>query len=227
MRMNIGSGELHLSLRTGLGRALAILREDRAMTRAARRMPKPVPWDWAKSRLVPLLAGPMIDPEGVNLVRSIMDPGAAVVFGIDLGKAFPLVDEAVARRWECTPEQIQAAAVDNLGRWAERLEPTVVRTATMSGHRIRMVQHRPSWTSSLLLVGRDLRRLFRSHDQVFLAPRRDTLLSFSTDIPERLVGDIVDEFEADAAYPLLLGPFALLDGVLVWGGAEDWDDELS
>jgi len=52
--MKLGSTELHLTVRTGVGRALAILREDRAMIRAVRRMPRPVPWALAKPRLVPL-----------------------------------------------------------------------------------------------------------------------------------------------------------------------------
>lgn len=225
MRMKLGTAEFDVRVRTGIGRALAILREDRAMVRAVRRMPKPVPWDWAKTRLVPLLAGPRIDPEGESAVRAVMDPGIAVIFGIDLGGSFPIVDEAVAARWECSPEQLRDVADENLRRWTGRLEPTLVRTGTMSGHRIRLIQDRPAWASSILLVEDEVRRLFGDHDQFFAAPQRNTLLNFQTDIPKRIAGEIVVDFEMGAAYPLMLDPFMLEDGVLRWGGTEDWDDE--
>lgn len=225
MRVRVGAGELNISVRTGVGVALAVLREHRAMVRAAKRMPKPVPWDWARTRVVPLLAGPMIDPEGESPVRSVMDPGVTVIFGLDLGDAFPIVDEVVARRWECSPDQILAAAEANLRRWSARLEPSIVRNATMSGHRIRLIDVSPGWASSLLLVPEAIRRLFGDHDQVFAAPRRETLLSFRPDIPGRIAGDIVVDFELGTPRPLMLEPFALQDGIVRWGGAEDWEDD--
>ncbi len=227
MRMKLGATDLRLTVRTGVNRALTILREERAIASALRRMPTPVPWEWARPRLVPLLAGPMIDAEGESVVRTIMDPGVAVTFGIHLGRAFLLVDEAVTTRWECTVEQVQDAATANLRHWAARLEPTVVRTATMSGHRIRIIQDRPAWASSILLVSDELRRLLGNHDQILAAPRRDTLLSFSPNIPERIAGEIVVDFEIDAPYPLMLDPFVLEDGALSWVGSQEWDDSAA
>jgi uncharacterized protein YtpQ (UPF0354 family) len=215
---------MRLTVRTSLARALEILQEERAAARAIRRMPKPVRWEWAKPRLVPLLAGPRIDPEGESLVRVVMDPGVAVVFGLDLGAAFPLVDDAVSTRWESSAEQIREVATSNLERWAAELEPRIVRTATMSGHQIRLIQDRPGWASSIVLVPEELRRLFGDHDQIFAAPRRDTLLNFQPDIPSRVAGEIVVDFEAGATYPLMLDPFGLEDGTLSWGGADDWEN---
>jgi len=143
MRVKVGASEMSLTVRRTLGGALEILREERAAAKALPRMPKPVRWEWAKPRLVPLLAGPVIDPEGESLVRVVMDPGITVVFGIDLGAALRLVDEAVASRWESSAEQIRELATSNLERWAAKLEPRIVRTATMSGHQIRLIQDRP------------------------------------------------------------------------------------
>lgn len=224
MRMRIGRSEVQLSTRISVGRVLEILREQRAAAGAIRRMPKPVTWEWARPRLVPLLAGPMIDPEGESLVRVAMDPGIAVVFAIDLGAAFPLIDEEVATRWECTAEQIRDVATANLRRWAAALEPRVVVTATMSGHQLRLIKDRPGWASSILLVPDELRRLFGDDDQVFAAPCRGTLLSFAPGIPPRLAREVVVDFESGSTYPLMLDPFALQDGVLSWGGNDDWDD---
>lgn len=225
MRLELGRTRLDVKVHANLGRALAMLREDRAARKAIRRMPKPVPWEWAQRRLVPLLAGPRIDEPGEPIVRATMDPGVAVIFGIDLGVALPVVDEAVATRWECSPAQIQDVAVANLKKWAAKLEPTVVRDATLSGHRVRMIQERPQWASSILLVPDQLQRLFGSHDQMFAAPRASTLLSLSLDVPTRIAADIVVDFEAGAPYPLLLEPFFLEDAELRWGGSAEWADD--
>ena len=101
------------------GRAAAVakqlLREEQAMRRAARLMPRPVPWEWAKPRIVPLLAGPNLDGAGEPLVRAVAAPGCALVFGLEVGQAYPLVDEVVAQRWECTAEQIHEVGMANLG----------------------------------------------------------------------------------------------------------------
>jgi hypothetical protein len=214
-----------VKVHANLGLALAMLREDRAARRALRRMPKPVPWEWAQRRLVPLLAGPRIDEPGEPIVRATMDPGVAVIFGIDVGAAFPTVDAAVAARWECSPAQIQDVAMANLKQWTARLEPTIVRGATLSGHHVRMIEKQPTWASSILLVPDQLRRLFGSHDQMFAAPRTNTLLGFSLDVPTRVAADIVVDFEAGAPYPLMLDPFRLEDGELTWVGTDDWGDE--
>jgi hypothetical protein len=52
-----------VTIKFGRAAAMAkqVVREDQAMRRAARQMPKPVPWEWAKPRIVPLLAGPYFD----------------------------------------------------------------------------------------------------------------------------------------------------------------------
>jgi len=114
--------------------------------------------------------------------------------------------------------------VANLERWAASLEPTIVRGATLSGHQVRIIEKQPTWASSILLVPDQLRRLFGSHDQMFAAPRTNTLLGFSLDVPTRVAADIVVEFEAGAPYPLMLDPFLLEDGELTWGGTDDWDE---
>jgi hypothetical protein len=75
-----------------------MLRDARLERRAARSMPRPAPWDWVKPRLVPLLAGPYIDAPDLPIVRGVSDLGPSLVFGVDIGRVYPLVDVEVGER---------------------------------------------------------------------------------------------------------------------------------
>lgn len=50
-----------------------VLRETRALRRGVKRMPKPVPWDWAAPRLLPIFSGPSLDGPGEPLIRLFGD----------------------------------------------------------------------------------------------------------------------------------------------------------
>ncbi|MEO8626060.1 MAG: hypothetical protein ABI452_05110, partial [Candidatus Limnocylindrales bacterium] len=148
-----------------------IVKEQRAMARAARRMPKPVPWEWAKPRLLPLLSGPAIDPPGLPTVRTTAGPGCAVEFGLDLGKVFPVVDALVAERWECDAAQLLDVSLANLRRRVSLLAPANLSTGVLSG-RMTRVFRQPGWAASLVLLEGELIRLFGAHDQYVAAPSR-------------------------------------------------------
>lgn len=201
-----------------------VTREDRAFRRAVRRMPRPVPWDWAKPRILPLLAGPYLDADDDAPVRRISEVGCAIVYGLEVGGAFPLVDERLAERWECTADQIHESAMLNLRARAARLPPGTVRGGTLSGRIIRITDGRVGWASSLLLVPDHLMRLFGSADQVFGAPGRSTLVSLPLATPAEIVADIVIDLELGQTWPLMLDPFVLVDGRLYWQADSDEDD---
>lgn len=209
-----------ISVGGGIRLAAALLREQRALRRATKRMPKPVPWDWARPRLLPLLAGPMLDHTEDEPLRAVAEAGCALVFGIDAGGGiFPMVDAPVAERWECTVRQIRDVAFDNLRRRAARLEPSIVSGGTLSGRIIRIMKGGVPWASSLVLVEDELKRLFGGHDQIFITPGRGTVISFPSETPASTVVDVLDDFERSETYPLMLEPFMLSDGELLWGGA--------
>lgn len=198
----------------------------RAERRAYAAMPKPVPWDWARPRLVPLLAGPFFDPPGEPLVRSVLPPGIAVAFGIELGRGIqPYVDAPVAQRWECTAQQVCDAAMANLDRRIGRLESAAVTSGTLSGHIVRQLTRPVGWSSSVLLAPGQLKRLFGDHDQVFVAAGRGTLISLPFHAPRHVARELVFEYEARELYPLMLEPFVLAGGELLWGGSQDYDDD--
>jgi hypothetical protein len=191
-------------------------------------MPKPVPWEWARPRLMPLLAQPCIDMPGEERIRVVGRPGCAVEFGIDLGGHFPIVDRIVAERWECSVEQLHDTAIENLARRVGAIPLIAVQHAVRSGRAFRMLRSPAGCASSVLLVPDQVRRLFGGQDQVLAAPGRHTLLSFPMDAPTLAVAEIVVEMERSELAPLFLDPFALCDGEVIWEGdlVDDLDDDL-
>lgn len=208
--------------------AAHVARRQRRLQRAARRMPRPAPWDWAAPRLMPLLARPGLDDPDAPIVRHPSELGPSVEFGIDLGGVFMMVDRPVADRWECSPKQLMAQAMANLRERAGTLPPTAVASGVLSGWPIKVVRDQPAWASSLLLDHASVTRLFGDHDQVLAAARTDCLVSFPIDIPGRIAAAIAVDLERSSEESLFLDPFVLQDGTLLWGGNtpdEDLDDE--
>jgi len=214
---------MQVEIRTGFRKMARILRDDREFRRAAARMPRPVPWDWAKPRLMPLLAQPCIDLPGEERIRTAADLGPAIEFGIDLCGHFPIVDRVVAERWECTSDQLRAAALANLERRAATVPTSAVQTAVMSGRRFGMLRSPAGCASSILLAPDHLRRLFGGQDQMLAAPGRHTLVSFSLDVPELAAAEIAIDLELDELTPLFLAPFYLIGGELLWDEPGDID----
>jgi hypothetical protein len=209
---------MHVATRFRL--AAAILRRDAAFRRGAKTMPKPAPWEWVRPRLLPLLAGPCLPTEPDEVVRAVAAPGCAVLIGVDLGGSFAYVDERVAERWETSTQQLLAAAMGNLARRASRVPQENVVTGTLSGYIVRTIR-RPRWVSSLVLVPCELMRLFGSHDQLVAAPGRGLLVSFPADMPLSVAADTVVDLEIGDPEPLLLDPFVIDAGELIWRAAED------
>jgi hypothetical protein len=220
---------MQVEIRTGFRRTARIIKDDRAFRRAASKMPKPVPWEWARPRLMPLLAQPCIDLPGEERIRVVGRPGCAVEFGIDLGGHFPIVDRIVAERWECSIEQLQVAAMANLDRRVAAIQPSAVQHAVMSGRAFRMLQGPVGCASSVLLVPEQVKRLFGGDDQVLAAPGRHTLMSFPMDAPTLGIAEIVVDMEQQELLPLFMDPFALVDGEVIWEGnlIDDLDDDWS
>lgn len=192
-----------------------VLKERRAINRAAKRMPQPVPWEWARSRIIPLISGPVIDPPDLPRVRAVAGPGCAVEFGMDLGGVYLTVDAIVAERWECSPEQLREVSLANLRRRTSLLSPAKLSTGVFSGRMTRLFRQ-PGWAASLVLLDDELMRLFGAHDQFIAAPSRSLLLSFPIETPARVVADTIVDLESGEPLPLLFEPFVIRAGRLVW-----------
>lgn len=202
-----------------------IARQNKALARAAKAVPKPVTWDWAAPRLMPLLAGPRFDDPEMPLVRHPSGIGPIAEFGVDIGPLFIMVDQPVADRWECTSAQLMERGLRNLRERAAKLRPDQAVTGVMSGRPIRILRDRPIWASSLLMDLDSLTRLFGTHDQLLAAPTTKCLVSLPIDTPGPIAAEIVVDLEASSMEPLFLDPFVLEDGELLWGGDARGDDD--
>src|SRR3954469_611241 len=202
-----------------------VRRQRRDFLRELKAVPRPVPWEWAEPRVLPLLAGPRIDQPGESLVRTTSDLGPALEFGLPVGDWFARVDRTVAERWECTAAQLLDQAMRNLRERTSTLDPGSLRSGVMSGRPIRLLEGTPPWASSLVLDREALVRVFGPHDQLIAASRTDCLLSMSADTPVLVFSEIAVDFEREDD-SLWLDPFLLLDGSLSWATASPLDDEF-
>jgi hypothetical protein len=191
-------------------------RESRDFRRAVKRMPKPMPWEWASPRLVPFLSGPSLDKPGESLVRIRSDIGPMVEFGVDLGGVFTFVDERVAQRWECSPQQLLERSLHNLETSAGRIQVKQVVSGVMSGRSIRLLRDRPRWASSIVLVPEVAFRLFGDHDQFLGTPHAACLVSLPIDTPPPIVAEILVDFERASRRPLWLDPFVVEHREISW-----------
>ncbi|MEX2010909.1 MAG: hypothetical protein WEF51_01595 [Chloroflexota bacterium] len=158
-------------------------------------------------------------------MRGVSELGCAIVYGVAVGAAFPLVDAGIAERWECSADQIHRVALANLEARASKLPTTTVRGGTLSGRIIRMVDRDVAWASSLLLVADELKRLFGSEDQVFGVPGRSVLISLPLTTPSEIVAHILIDLELGQTWPLMLDPFVLMEGRLYWDTGDDGEDD--
>jgi hypothetical protein len=199
----------------------------RRLRDAFRAMPNPVPWDWAASRLLPLLSGPRFDDPDLPIVRVTSELGPAVEFGLDLGGVFATVDRRVAERWECSTEQLLERGLANLRERAAKIAPDQVVAGVMSGRTIRVLRERPPWASSILFDLSSMHRLFGAHDQILAAPTTGCLVSLPIETPTRIAAEIAVDFEGPLT-SLFLDPFVMEGGLLHWSGdalADDFDDD--
>ena len=204
-----------------------VARAEGALRRAVRKMPNPVPWDWAAPRLMPLLSGPQFDDPDLPLVRLTSELGPAIEFGLDLGGVFVTVDRRVAERWECSTDQLLERGLVNLRDRAARIAADQVVAGVRSGRTIRILRDKPAWASSILLDLASVHRLFGSHDQLLAAPTTSCVVSVPIETPPRIAGEIVIDFEGPLT-SLFLDPFIMEDGVLRWvGNAMGDDDDLA
>jgi len=198
----------------------AARRQHREYRQALKAVPRPVPWEWAAPRIVPLLSGPIFDPPGESVVRIASPLGPALEFGLPVGPWFARVDRRVAERWECDAVQLRDRAMANLRDLARRLDTGSLKTGVLSGRALRLLDGDPPWASSLLLDQEALTRVFGSHDQLLAAPRTDCLLSMPPDTPSRAFAEIAVDLEREDQ-SLWLDPFTLVNGELIWGGDDD------
>ncbi len=199
-----------------------------AIAEALETIPAGAPWPWAALRVMPAIRGrrvPVIDevdvePFGFRPLSAFptveMEPGIDVSFAIDVDVAYLNVDQEQLDRWEKTIEQVVPAAMANLRRTVGTWSGTAYEDSA-DGLDVQMLRGWPQWAVSLLLLPDELKRVFGSQDQLFIAPYACNLMSLPIDVDREVAADLIDLFGVVNPRSLLLGvpAFALRNGDLV------------
>ena len=110
-------------------------------------------------------------------VRLQLPPGVLVNFGIDLGPAFAYVMPEVLEGWPVTLEGVALVALGNLRDLLRDARPGTLLDAEFDGIPLRILQTGHGVASTTVLLPDELRRIFGTTAQRFIAPSRDLLIS--------------------------------------------------
>lgn len=200
---------------------------ERELHDALATIPDDFDWEWARTRLVPLFErGGAEGTVGDPMINALTSLGVGIGFGIEIGPMLARVTKSMAQRWETSVEQIEHAAFDNLQRAVAEVDRRVLQPAVFNGHMLRALPNPQGWASSVILAGEDaVTRIFGHQDQVFTTPTRNVLVAFDAQVPMRAVMQATMGLEELDPHPLMLEPFLLREGHLIWSGTVS-DDEL-
>jgi hypothetical protein len=123
-----------------------------------------------------------------------MNPGIEVTAAIDIDVATMAVDQEMLDRWDMTIERVVAVALGNLRREVGTWIGTIYTDDSYHDIPVRGLDGWPAWSTSLLLLPDELKRLFGDHDQLFIAPYQCCLVSLPIDVSRDIAADIVDLF---------------------------------
>jgi hypothetical protein len=182
---------------------------------ALREAPDPADWETVAGLIVPVFPRrrpmPFAAPEPV---RVRLPPGVLVHFGIDLGPAFAYVLPDMLAGWPVTADGLALVALDNLRGCLASSGPGTLIRVEFDGIETRVLQTGLGVASTAVLLSDELRRIFGSAPQRFVAPSRDVLVSLPLDSdPESAVALVDGIADADPNVPAVES-FVLEHGAL-------------
>lgn len=185
--------------------------------------PEDLPWDWVRSRLVPVFErGYTEGVTGDPMVNTVTRLGVGVGYGIDFGPCIGRVTRSMAQRWEASLEQIEHAAFAHLAEVTAGIGGADLQSVVHQGHFFRALGRPEGWASSVVLAGEaELIRIFGVRDAVFTTPARHCLVAFAPATTPRVIAEITVGLESMEPKPLAMDPFILEDGSLHWDGLTD------
>lgn len=148
--------------------------------------------DWSKVRklVIPVLPRVRPYPPGFPTpLRTLVPPGIAVGFGVDIGPAFMAVAVEQLAALGITELELVRQATENLSARADKVHPSDVVRQSVDGVPVVALQSGRSIASALILVPDQLRRIFGAEPRTFLAPMRDVLLGFPVEVPPEVAGE--------------------------------------
>ena len=186
-----------------------------AVFRAMGGLPPDLDWPSMAPSVIPILPRrrPM-PPLAGEPFRVTLPPGVPTGFGIDIGPAFLVVGESLLGTWPIGPADLVATALENLRARMRPLRPRDLVRQPIDGVPARILQSGVGCASGLVLIEDELRRIFGSEPQCFIAPMRDILIGLPLDADRTFVAWLNDEFSDMDPNGLALDAFVLDEGGL-------------
>lgn len=193
-----------------------LLASPEAVDAAIAALPADLDWSILAEHVVPLFTRRRPLPADVPLpVQVLLPPGLSVGFGVDIGPAFLSITDRLLERWGIDRAELVRRALANTESRAGLLEPSDVRHGEVfDGLPIAGLMARIVPASALLLVPRELERLFGPQERLFIAPMRDLLIGLPGDVDPATACFIRDAVAEDDPNALALEGFRLRDGRL-------------
>lgn len=188
-----------------------------AVAKAIAALPEDLDWSTLADFVVPLFARrrplPLDVPPPVQVV---LPPGLSVGFGVDIGPAFLSISDRLLERWGIDRSTLVRRALANTERLAGLLEPADVQHAELlEGLPVAALIARVVPASALLLLPKELERLFGRQERLFVAPMRDLLFGLPADVDPATAGWIRDVAAEQDPNAIALEGVRFRDGRLV------------
>ena len=144
--------------------------------------PADLNWAWAAERVIPVMSRMRPYPSGFpEPVRTIVEPGVAVAFAIDVGPAFVPIHADLLRGWGVELADVHARALSNLISRAASIRRKEIVHGSVGGTPTRWLQTGRSIGSLLVLVPDQLGRIFGAAPALFITPMRDLIIGLPAD----------------------------------------------
>lgn len=150
-------------------------------------------WQAVGAAVIPVLPRVRPQPPGFPApLRTIVPPGIAVGFGVDIGPAFLAVSRDQLASLGITELELVTRGLANLAARAEQVEPAEVIRQNVDGVAVMALQTGRSIGSTLVLVPDQLARIFGPEPRLFIAPMRDVIFGFPPDVDPSIVGELYE-----------------------------------
>jgi hypothetical protein len=149
--------------------------------------PEDLNWAWASRHVIPVM--PRIRPYPAGFpepLRTIVAPGIAVGFAIDVGPAFMGVGEDLIRSWGVSLADVHARSLANVVERAAAIAPSDIFEGGVGDAPTRWLQTGQSIGSVMVLVPDELGRLFGGGPAFFITPMRDLIIGQPADVDREL-----------------------------------------
>ena len=177
--------------------------------------PRDLAWEWASAHVIPVMRRIRPYPPGFpEPLYTVVDPGVAVGFAIDIGPAFMNVGADLVRSWGIKLADVHARSLGNVIERAHAVDGGSIVEGSIDTTPTRWLQSGQSIGSVLVLTPDEVARIFGSQAAFFITPMRDLIIGLPAAVDRELAAWLW--LEVASLDPNCLGPIGYrFDGRVV------------